>query len=80
MKYFLIVPLKLYQWCVSPLLPPACRYWPSCSQYMLEAVEKRGVLAGVWLGVKRLLRCAPWGGSGYDPVPEKKSRVQSPES
>ncbi|MBI2899082.1 MAG: membrane protein insertion efficiency factor YidD [Planctomycetes bacterium] len=69
MKYLVIVPVKLYQWCVSPLLPPACRYWPSCSQYMIDAVQKHGLLRGVWLGLRRLLRCAPWGGAGYDPVP-----------
>lgn len=69
MKYFLIVPIRVYQWIVSPLLPPACRYWPSCSEYTLQAVRKHGAFRGVWLGLKRLLRCAPWGGSGYDPVP-----------
>ncbi len=69
MKYFLIVPIKIYQWCLSPLLPPACRYWPTCSQYMLESVQKHGFFLGGWYGVKRLLRCAPWGSCGYDPVP-----------
>jgi hypothetical protein len=68
-RYLLIVPIKLYQWLISPLLPPACRYWPSCSQYMLEAVRRHGALRGFWLGLKRLFRCAPWGGCGYDPVP-----------
>jgi uncharacterized protein len=74
MKYFVIIPVKLYQWLISPLLPPACRYWPSCSQYMIEAVRTYGVLRGVPLGVRRLLRCAPWGGSGYDPVPLKNKQ------
>ena len=69
MKYFVTVPVRLYQILISPLLPPVCRYYPSCSAYMIEAVEKHGALKGTFLGLKRLLRCAPWGGHGYDPVP-----------
>jgi len=59
----------VYQKTLSPLLPTSCRYYPSCSHYSHEAVEKYGVLKGVWLGVKRLGRCRPLGGQGYDPVP-----------
>lgn len=69
MRYFVIVPVRLYQLLISPLLPPACRYFPSCSNYMLQAVRKHGAFKGVWLGFRRLFRCHPWGGHGYDPVP-----------
>ena len=69
MKYFILVPVRLYQLMISPLLPPVCRYYPSCSQYMVEAVRKHGTFKGGWIGTRRLLRCAPWGRHGYDPVP-----------
>jgi hypothetical protein len=65
----LILPIRLYQICISPLLPPSCRFTPTCSQYAIEALRKHGPVRGLWLTVKRLLRCHPWGGSGYDPVP-----------
>ena len=58
-----------YRTCISPLLPPACRYTPTCSQYAKEAIIKYGPFKGGWLALKRILRCNPWGGSGYDPVP-----------
>ncbi|MDE7074708.1 MAG: membrane protein insertion efficiency factor YidD [Odoribacter sp.] len=61
--------LRFYQCCISPLKPPTCRYVPTCSQYAVEAIRKYGPFKGSWLAVKRLLRCHPWGGSGYDPVP-----------
>ncbi|MBR6655173.1 MAG: membrane protein insertion efficiency factor YidD [Alistipes sp.] len=61
--------IRFYQKCISPLTPPSCRYTPTCSQYTLEAIRKYGVIKGCWLGVKRISRCHPWGGSGYDPVP-----------
>jgi len=54
---------------VSPLLPPSCRFTPTCSHYSIDALKKHGILKGGWLSVKRILRCHPWGGSGYDPVP-----------
>ena len=69
MKYLVILPVRLYQFLIAPILPPACRYFPSCSNYMIQAVQKHGVIKGAYYGVKRLLRCAPWGGHGYDPVP-----------
>jgi len=65
----LIVLIKIYQMLVSPLFPPTCRFSPTCSHYTLEALKKYGILKGVWLGIRRLIRCHPWGGSGYDPVP-----------
>ena len=61
--------IRIYQLCISPYIPPSCRYTPSCSQYGLEAFRKHGVFKGFYLTAKRLLSCHPWGGSGYDPVP-----------
>lgn len=65
----LLLLVRFYQLCISPLTPPACRYTPTCSQYALEALRKYGPLKGGWLTLRRLARCHPWGGSGYDPVP-----------
>ena len=65
----LIVLVKFYQLCISPFTPPSCRFTPTCSQYALEALRKYGPLKGGWLAFRRILRCHPWGGSGYDPVP-----------
>lgn len=63
------LPIYFYKGCVSPMLPPSCRYTPTCSQYAIEAIMKHGPVRGSWLAAKRILRCHPWGGSGYDPVP-----------
>jgi len=68
-RKFFLIPVYFYRVFISPLTPPACRYTPTCSQYMVEAVLKYGIFKGGWLGIKRILRCHPWGGSGYDPVP-----------
>jgi uncharacterized protein len=65
----LLVLIRGYQAGVSPFLPPACRFTPSCSAYAAEAIGKYGAGRGSWLAARRLLRCHPWGGSGYDPVP-----------
>lgn len=65
----LIGVVRGYQLFISPLKPPTCRFVPTCSQYMIEAVRKHGALKGFRLGIKRMRRCHPWGGSGYDPVP-----------
>jgi putative membrane protein insertion efficiency factor len=61
--------IKLYQWTISPLLGPKCRFTPTCSQYGLEAFKKYGLFKGFRLTIKRIGRCHPWGGHGYDPVP-----------
>ena len=66
----LIFPIRLYQRYISPLTPPSCRYTPTCSQYAIEAIRKHGPLKGLYLGISRILRCHPWGGHGYDPVPD----------
>jgi uncharacterized protein len=61
--------IKIYQWIISPILGPKCRFTPSCSNYALQALKKYGVFKGTWLAAKRIGRCHPWGGHGYDPVP-----------
>jgi len=61
--------IRFYQYFISPFWPGVCRYGPSCSEYGREAIERHGLLHGGWLTARRLLRCHPWGGSGYDPVP-----------
>jgi len=68
-KYLLMAPIRLYQLVISPWMPPVCRYQPTCSRYAMEALRKHGAVKGSWLAVRRILRCAPWGGSGFDPVP-----------
>jgi putative membrane protein insertion efficiency factor len=65
----LILPIRLWQWGPSRLLPPSCRFAPSCSAYAIEALQRHGPVRGLWLAVRRIGRCHPWGGSGYDPVP-----------
>jgi putative membrane protein insertion efficiency factor len=67
-----IAALRGYQRWISPALPQACRYRPTCSEYMREAIEVHGVARGGWLGTKRLCRCHPWGGHGWDPVPPRR--------
>lgn len=65
----LIIPVKLYQWFLSPWLGASCRYTPTCSAYTIEALKKHGPFKGLWLSIKRILSCNPWGGHGHDPVP-----------
>jgi len=65
----LIAPIRFYRHFISPYTPPSCRYTPTCSQYAIEALHKHGPFKGLWLAVRRILRCHPWGGHGYDPVP-----------
>ena len=65
--------VRAYQLLLSPVLPPSCRYLPTCSDYAVEAIERHGALRGTALALRRLARCHPWGSSGYDPVPEPRS-------
>ncbi len=69
MRFLLLGLIRLYRVAVSPLIPPSCRFSPTCSQYALDAVAKYGALRGSWLSVKRLVKCGPWHAGGYDPVP-----------
>jgi putative membrane protein insertion efficiency factor len=64
-----IIIIKIYQLLISPLFPSSCRYTPTCSHYTVEALKKHGLFKGGWLGIKRISKCHPWGGNGYDPVP-----------
>lgn len=70
-QWILIKLIRLYQLAISPYLGPSCRHSPTCSHYMIEAIKEWGAVRGVWLGIKRLAKCHPWGTSGYDPVPKK---------
>lgn len=65
----LILPIKFYRLVISQMTPPSCRFTPTCSQYAIEALRKHGPIKGLYLAIRRVLRCHPWGGSGYDPVP-----------
>jgi hypothetical protein len=70
MKTLLLALVRFYRAAISPFTPPSCRYTPTCSAYALEALERHGAARGGWLALRRILRCHPWGGHGYDPVPE----------
>ncbi|WP_119461229.1 membrane protein insertion efficiency factor YidD [Rhodospirillaceae bacterium SYSU D60014] len=67
--------IRAYQILISPVLPPTCRFAPSCSAYAGEAIALHGVMTGLWLATRRILRCHPWGGSGFDPVPQPNHSV-----
>ena len=67
--WLLLLPIHFYRHCISPFTPPSCRFTPTCSAYAIEALRKHDPLKGLYLTFRRLLRCHPWGGSGYDPVP-----------
>lgn len=67
-RWLMMGMIRCYQWTLSPLMPNICRFQPTCSRYFYEALQKKGLLRGTWLGVRRLLRCQPFGGSGWDPV------------
>ena len=69
MKQLLVLIFRGYQLLISPLLPNACRYAPTCSEYGIQAVRKYGAFKGGWMAIKRILRCHPWGGHGHDPLP-----------
>ena len=72
LKRGFIAAIRGYRKWISPLLPARCRFQPTCSQYCIEALEEHHFLKGLFLGTKRVFRCHPWGGSGYDPVPKNK--------
>jgi len=80
LSFTLLAAVRAYQLLVSPLLPPACRFLPSCSEYAADAVRQHGAFRGIGLALHRLARCHPWGGSGYDPVPEPGAFVQRRDS
>ncbi len=69
MKRVLVLAVRFYQVGLSPMLPPSCRYYPTCSAYAIEALEKYGAIKGSWLGIRRILRCHPFRIGGFDPVP-----------
>lgn len=69
-KWLFVGLIYFYKFCISPLLPDTCIYYPSCSTYMLEAIHKFGVVRGIIMGTRRLLRCVPWKKGGFDPVPD----------
>ncbi|MEO1515658.1 MAG: membrane protein insertion efficiency factor YidD [Bacteroidota bacterium] len=73
-KLLLILPVRFYQKAISPLFPPKCRFQPTCSHYMIEAIEVWGPIKGLWLGIKRIFKCHPWGPHGLDPVPKKEKK------
>ena len=74
MKKVALALIRFYQIKISASTPPSCRYTPSCSQYTYEAIERFGVIKGVWLGTKRIARCHPFKAGGYDPIPTKVSK------
>lgn len=69
LSFPVIALIRVYQWIISPLLGPKCRFTPTCSQYAVEALKKHGLFKGFWLAIRRIARCHPWGGHGVDPVP-----------
>ena len=73
MKILLLIPIRIYRYALSPLMAGRCRYFPTCSAYAEEAIIKHGALKGGYLASRRILRCHPWGSSGFDPVPESFS-------
>ncbi|MGM7690811.1 membrane protein insertion efficiency factor YidD [Staphylococcus felis] len=77
MKTVLIGLIRIYQRFISPLTPPSCRFYPTCSNYTLEAIRVHGAIKGTWLGIKRILKCHPFHKGGFDPVPIKKENKDS---
>ncbi len=79
LKKIMILPIRFYQYAISPLLGPTCRFKPTCSHYMIQSIEEWGILKGFWLGLKRITKCHPWGPHGYDPVPKNSKKIHSDE-
>lgn len=71
LKFIVLLPVRLYQGMISPFFPSSCRHEPTCSTYMVDAVKEWGAMKGMWLGLKRLSKCHPWGTSGHDPVKKR---------
>lgn len=78
--WLLLLPVHAYRKIISPLLPPTCRFYPSCSAYAVEALTVHGALRGGWLTARRLLRCGPWHPGGLDPVPPRRDRADAGRS
>lgn len=76
-KLVFIFPVRIYQYMISPYLGRNCRYTPTCSQYTVDAINEWGPIKGIWLGIKRISTCHPWGGHGHDPVPKRKDNKKS---
>ncbi|ROL61498.1 membrane protein insertion efficiency factor YidD [Bacteroidetes/Chlorobi group bacterium ChocPot_Mid] len=77
MKYVLIILIKFYKLAISPYLPSSCRFYPTCSEYSMEALQEYGALKGGWMSVKRIFRCHPFNKGGYDPVPCKHKHEEN---
>lgn len=78
MRNLLLLPIRFYQFAISPMMASHCRHYPTCSQYAIEAISHHGALKGLFLSIKRLLRCHPWSEGGYDPVPGTDVRTVTP--
>ena len=74
---FVIILINIYRYCISPMTPPCCRYIPTCSEYAIESFRRYNLAKATFLTIKRILSCNPWGGRGFDPVPENNSKPSS---
>lgn len=73
--FLMILPIRMYKLLISPFLGKSCRFYPSCSEYAVEAFKSRGIITGFFLTIWRIIRCNPWGGHGYDPVPPPRKKI-----
>ncbi|MEL7249373.1 MAG: membrane protein insertion efficiency factor YidD [Bacteroidota bacterium] len=80
LRWLFILPIRFYQYAISPLIGPRCRFQPTCSHYAIEAIQEWGIFKGTWLALKRIVKCHPWGPWGYDPVPKKGERQDGESS